>query len=145
MELWQMIRLAWMAILASVSFTVLAGQASAQRNGGGPDFTSDSLKKIRELVEEEKAVLVDVRDLVEWNDGHITGAIHLPWRDLQESLDEKKVRDRLPKDKIVYTYCAVGYRSIRAGKILAKYGYEVRPLKPGYEELVKAGFKSEKK
>jgi rhodanese-related sulfurtransferase len=48
------------------------------------------------------------------------------------------------KDKIVYTYCAVGYRSLRAAKILKKYGYDVRPLKPGYEELSKSGFESEK-
>ena len=34
---------------------------------------------------------------------------------------------------------------IVVGKLLTKYGYDVRPLKPGYDELVKAGFKSEKK
>ena len=52
---------------------------------------------------------------------------------------------KLPKDKIIYTYCAVGYRSSRAGKIIAKQKFDVRPLKPGFEELVKAGFDSEKK
>jgi rhodanese-related sulfurtransferase len=82
--------------------------------------------------------------LVEWNAGHVQGAVLLPWRDLQDKLTEAQVKEKLPKDKIVYTHCAVGYRSLRAAKILKKYGYEVRALKPGYDELVKAGFTSEK-
>lgn len=109
------------------------------------EHTKDSLEKVKELVEQKKATLVDVRDLVEWNAGHIEGAAFLPWRELQDKPDEKKIKESLPKGTIVYTYCAVGYRSLRAGKILTKYGYDVRPLKPGYDDLVKAGFKSEKK
>jgi len=114
---------------------------------GGPDLehTNDSLEKVKELVEQKKAVLVDVRELVEWNAGHVEGAVFLPWRDLQDKFDEAKLREKLPKDAIIYTYCAVGYRSLRAGKIIAKFQYDVRPLKPGYDELVKAGFESEKK
>jgi rhodanese-related sulfurtransferase len=34
----------------------------------------------------------------------------------------------------------MGVRAVAAAKILEKLGYNVRPLKPGYEELVKAGF-----
>ena len=82
---------------------------------------------------------------MEWNAGHVQGAVLLPWREMQDKPDEKKIREQLPKDILVYTYFAVGYRSLPAGKLLTKYGYDVRPLKPGYDELVKAGFKSEKK
>lgn len=109
------------------------------------EHTKDSLKTVKERIDEKKAVLVDVRELVEWNDGHIEGAVHLPWRDLQDKFDEKALRQKLPKDTIVYTHCMVGYRSLKAGKVIAKYGYEVRPLKPGYKELLEAGFKNEKK
>jgi len=108
------------------------------------EHTKDSLASVKEKIADKKAVLVDVRDLVEWNAGHVQGAVLLPWRDLQDKLTEAKVKEKLPKDKIVYTHCAVGYRSLRAAKILKKYGYEVRALKPGYDELVKAGFASEK-
>ena len=117
----------------------------AQRGGPDLEHTKDSLEKIKELVEQKKAVLVDVRELVEWNAGHVEGAVFLPWRDLQDKFDEAKLREKLPKDAIIYTYCAVGYRSLRVGKIIAKFQYDVRPLKPGYDELVKAGFESEKK
>ena len=106
--------------------------------------TEDSLKSVQENIAAKKAVLVDVRDLVEWNDGHVEGAILLPFRDLQDKFDEKTVREKLPNDTIIYTYCAVGFRSLKAGKILEKYGYDIRPLKPGYKELVEAGFKGVK-
>ncbi len=107
--------------------------------------TEDSLKSVLENVQKEKAVLVDVRELVEWNNGHIVGAIHLPWRELQDAPDEEKLLKAIPKDKIVYTHCEVGYRSLRAAKLLKKHGFEIRALKPGYQELVEAGFESEKK
>ena len=107
--------------------------------------TEDSLKVVKERVTAKKAILVDVRDIVEWNDGHIEGAVHLPFRDLQDKFDEKVLREKLPKGSIVYTYCVVGFRSLKAGKIIEKYGYDIRPLKPGYKELLEAGFKNEKK
>lgn len=114
------------------------------RNDEPKEHTKDSLDKVQELVTEKKALLVDVRDLVEWNDGHVKESILLPWRELQDKLTEDDVREKIPKDMIVYTYCAVGYRSLRAAKILKKYGYDVRPLKPGFEQLAKAGFPTEK-
>ena len=107
--------------------------------------TEDSLKAVKDRVTEKKAFLVDVRDVVEWNDGHIEGAVHLPFRDLQDKFDEKVLREKLPKGTIVYTYCVVGFRALKAGKIIEKYGYDIRPLKPGYKELLEAGFKDEKK
>jgi phage shock protein E len=123
----------------------LPGMVSADdRNDEPREHTTDTLETIRGRIEEKKAVLVDVRDLVEWNAGHIQGAKHLPWRELQEKLKEDDVAKKISKDLIIYTHCAVGYRSLRAAKILKKYGYDVRALKPGYEELVKAGFPSQK-
>jgi len=104
------------------------------------EHTKDSLEQVQALFESKKAVLVDVRELVEWNDGHIEGAIHVPFRELQERLDEAAVRKTLAKDVVVYTYCMVGFRSLKAAKILEKLGYEVRALKPGYKELLEAGF-----
>jgi rhodanese-related sulfurtransferase len=107
------------------------------------EHTKDSLDKVKEYVEAKKAVLVDVRELVEWNAGHVKGAVHLPFRDLQDKWDEEKIRKAIPKGAIVYTYCAVGMRSLKSSKYIEKAGFEVRPLKPGYDELVKSGFEKE--
>ncbi len=136
----------WSRFGISFAFLVFLLNSSVwSQQTGKLEHTKDTLQEVKERVAQKKAVLVDVRDLVEWNDGHVKGAVFLPWRDLQDKFDEKKLREKLPKDAIIYTYCAVGYRSLRAGNIIVKYGYDVRPLKPGYEELIKAGFENEKK
>ena len=104
--------------------------------------TQDSLDDVKKAVESGKAVLVDVRELVEWKSGHVKGAVHMPFRAMQEKVDVQKVKEEF-KDKIVYTYCAVGMRSLKAGQILTKLDLDIRPLKPGYDELIKAGFEKE--
>ncbi len=134
-----------LCLLSVLSIAWSSSFLLAQRGGLELEHTKDSLERVKELVDQKKAVLVDVRELVEWDAGHVKGAVFLPWRELQDKFDEAKLREKLPKDAIIYTYCAVGYRSLRAGKIIAKYQYEVRPLKPGYEELVQAGFEGVKK
>ena len=139
------LRMFRIVVVAGLFMLTAFSPLSAADRGDSLEHTKDSLETVKERVKAEKAILVDVRELVEWNAGHIQRAVLLPWRELQDKPDEKKIREKLPKDIIVYTYCAVGYRSLRAGKLLTKYGYDVRPLKPGYDELVKAGFKSEKK
>ncbi len=84
---------------------------------------------------------MDVRSEDEWKDGHLKSAMHLPITELAK-MTEEQIREKLPKDKIIYTHCAVGARALKAGKIIEKLGYDIRPLKPGYEELVKADSKS---
>lgn len=133
-----------MKLSCAVAFLLLLPQILYSKDSDALEFTKDSLAEIRKNVGEGKAILVDVRDLVEWNAGHVRGATHLPWRDLQGKKSDQLL-EKLPKDKIIYTYCAVGYRSSRAGKIIVKHKFDVRPLKPGFEDLVKAGFEPEKK
>lgn len=105
--------------------------------------TKDTLDAVKTRVNEKKAVLVDVRSEDEWKDGHVKAAKFLPLSELSK-MSETEIREKLPKDKIIYTHCAVGARALKAGKILEKLGYDIRPLKPGYEDLVKAGFETEK-
>lgn len=108
------------------------------------EFTKDSIETIQKNVAGEKAVLVDVRSKEEWDEGHLEGSIFLPVTSLRKhSFDAKKVAKVLPKKKIAYTFCVVGMRAKQAATILEKEGYEVRALKPGYAELIKAGFKKD--
>jgi len=133
-------------VLLQLSLLAVASMYSIAWGEGKKELehTKDTLEEVKKRIEEKKAVLVDVRELVEWNNGHISGAVHLPWREMQDNFDDKKIRSKLDKDLIVYTYCEVGYRSLRAGKMLERLNYDIRPLKPGYKDLVNAGFKSEK-
>jgi molybdopterin/thiamine biosynthesis adenylyltransferase/rhodanese-related sulfurtransferase len=70
--------------------------------------------------ENQNIVLVDVREKLEWNDGHIPGAIHVP-RGYLELQIEEAVPD---KSKKVVLYCAGGVRSLMAGATLQQMGYE---------------------
>ena len=108
------------------------------------ELTKDSLKAVKKNMDDEKAVLVDVREKSEWDKGHVEGAVFLPLSQLKEGVDADDLKEKLPKDKIIYTHCVVGKRSVTAGNILEDLGYEVRPLKPGYKELLDAGFKKAK-
>lgn len=67
----------------------------------------------------ENAVLVDVRELEEWHQGHIEGALHAP---LSQMLQGNT--DNLPKDKALYLYCVAGIRSKQAADYLTSQGFE---------------------
>lgn len=104
------------------------------------ELSDDPLPTVQENVATHKAVLVDVREPGEWKEGHVEGAISLPLSSLKKGGDTSAVEHQIPKDKIVYTHCVMGVRALKAAKILEGLGYNVRPLKAGYEDLVKAGF-----
>jgi rhodanese-related sulfurtransferase len=127
-----------LTIVACLSVFLLMTAAGP---GSAAEQTKDALDTVKKNIDGKKAVLVDVREKSEWDAGHVDGAIFLPLSELQKGVDKDKVAKQLPKDKIVYTHCVVGKRSVTAGNILEKLGYEVRPLKPGYKELLEAGFK----
>ncbi len=103
--------------------------------------TKESLATVKKNVDSEKAVLVDVREKAEWDAGHVAGAIYLPLSELRNGVDAAQLKKLLPEDKILYTHCVVGKRSLTAAGILERQGFEVRSLNPGYKELIGAGFK----
>jgi glyoxylase-like metal-dependent hydrolase (beta-lactamase superfamily II)/rhodanese-related sulfurtransferase len=62
--------------------------------------------------------VIDVRDDSEWHEGHIPGAIHIPFHQLLSHLDE------VPSNKPVATICAGGTRSSIAASILKAHGFD---------------------
>lgn len=110
---------------------------------GNIEFTTDSLADVAQNVARKAALLVDVRSEEEWNEGHVRGAIFLPVTALCDATDVSTLTQQLPSDSILYTYCRVGMRAKVAAFILQKQGYTVRPLEPGFDDLVEAGFPAE--
>jgi phage shock protein E len=102
--------------------------------------TKDSLDTVKDNVKSGKALIVDVREQREWDAGHLKGAMLLPQSKLNQDDKLPQLLKLLPKDKIIYTHCKAGGRALMCGDILKQHGYDVRPLKPGYDDLVKAGF-----
>ena len=108
------------------------------------DHTKDTPAEVKKAVADEKAVLIDVREADEWKDGHVQDAKHLALSDLKAGVPAEKLKGLFPAGKIVYLHCAAGARSLKAADLLKAAGYETRPLKPGYDDLVKAGFEKAK-
>lgn len=119
---------------------LLAAGAGGVARAAPPEHTKDSLDVVRQSMADQKAVLVDCREPDEWKDGHVAGALSLPLSSLERGVPPDQLARLLPKDKVVYVHCLAGGRCLAAAKILARAGYDVRPLKPGYPDLNRAGF-----
>ena len=123
-----------------VGVVVFAFAASHQ----AAEHTKDSLADVQKAIKDGKAILVDVREAAEWDDGHLRDAKHLSLSDLKAGVPPEKLKGLIPQGKIVYLHCAAGARCLPAADILKAAGYEARPLRPGYEALLKAGFPATK-
>jgi molybdopterin/thiamine biosynthesis adenylyltransferase/rhodanese-related sulfurtransferase len=80
--------------------------------------------------------IIDVRELDEYNDGYIPGALHIPRGKL-----ELRIEDAVPRrDTSVVLYCAGGTRSALAARSLSELGYTcVRSLAGGFSAWKGAG------
>jgi len=125
-------------LLLAAVVTAAAAQAVAAGH------TKDSLAAVQQAVTAGQAVLVDVREPDEWAAGHVAGAKLLPLSGLEQGVDPARLAQALPKDKIIYCHCLAGGRCLEAAAILAPLGYDVRPLKQGYPQLIQAGFPAAK-
>jgi molybdopterin/thiamine biosynthesis adenylyltransferase/rhodanese-related sulfurtransferase len=93
--------------------------------------------RARELIEEERPALVDVRERNEWDEGYIPGALHVP-RGHFEARIERAVPD---KGQTVVLYCSGGNRSAFAAKTMEELGYEhVLSLAGGFTDWKHNGF-----
>lgn len=74
----------------------------------------------KSMMDEDAAIiLVDVRTLAEFNEGHIEGALLLPLADL-----ESQAASSIPDKQATYIiYCRSGNRSYQAATILVNLGY----------------------
>ncbi|KFX56247.1 pyridine nucleotide-disulfide oxidoreductase [Clostridium botulinum] len=80
------------------------------------DFKQVNIDKVRELVE-NNAVIIDVRERGEYENGHIKNSKNIPLSELRERVNE------IPKDAPVYLHCRTGQRSYNATLALQNLGY----------------------
>lgn len=79
------------------------------------DKTSE---EVRNDLNNEDVILLDVREIDEYENGHIPGAV---WLALSEV--EAKAEELLDKEKQLYVYCRSGQRSASAVRKLKALGY----------------------
>ena len=81
------------------------------------NITAEEAKEIMDT--EEGYVILDVREQDEYDTGHISGAILIPYTQI-----EAKANEMLPdKDQLILVYCRSGRRSKIAAEALAELGY----------------------
>ena len=62
--------------------------------------TKDSLETVKENLKEGKAILVDVRELSEWDAGHLKGAVLVPQSKLKVESQLGELLKSLPKERL---------------------------------------------
>lgn len=127
----------YLFLTAAVSGTLLFWPM-LNRSAGGMRITANQAVQ---LINREKAVLVDVREPAEYAAGHAPGSKNVPLGGLETSND-------LPKNKAlpIVLVCATGARASRAVGILRKLGYEnTRVLAGGISGWQEANLPVERK
>jgi NADPH-dependent 2,4-dienoyl-CoA reductase/sulfur reductase-like enzyme len=80
------------------------------------DFKQVNVDKVRGLVDNNESI-IDVRERIEYANGHIKGSKNIPLSELRERVDE------VPKDRPVYLHCRTGQRSYNAVLALQNLGF----------------------
>jgi rhodanese-related sulfurtransferase len=105
-------------------------------------LVNETRPRVREITEQQaqarlrenpRAVLVDVREDLEWQNGHAVQAIHLGKGVLERDI-EKTIPD--PNVEIIM-YCGGGFRSVLTADVVQRMGYRnVSSMLGGYKALV---------
>lgn len=97
-----------------------------------------------DLEKQQKAIIVDVREVDETLNGKIKGAKEIPLSLMSSDKARfEKELELLPKDKEILIYCRSGRRSGIVGAQLKAKGYQVKNL-GGFSDWEKSGLPTEK-
>lgn len=78
-----------------------------------------------------KHFILDVRETIELVGGFFENSVNIPLSELRKRMKE------IPKDKEIWTYCAVGLRGYLAERFLSQNGYNVKNIAGGYKNHLK--------
>lgn len=87
---------------------------------------------------EKENIILDVREELELISGKFNNSINIPLSELRKRYNE------LPKDKEIWTYCAVGLRGYIVSRFLSQKGYKVKNLAGGIKSKEKVILKNQK-
>lgn len=99
---------------------------------------SSSFSDYEDKFDEDKDVVLDVREKEETDEGTIDDSINIPLGDLRDRAGE------IPEDKRIWTLCQQGLRGYLGARILNSMGRETVNLKGGYRLPLMGDTKGEK-
>lgn len=101
-----------------------------RQRGDNNALNAVCLDELVTMMENDDVLLLDVRPEIEYESGHITGAVSIPMNELLAKLKE------ISKDKEIIAYCRGPFCILadEAVKLLNEKGYNVRRLDEGYPE-----------
>jgi NADPH-dependent 2,4-dienoyl-CoA reductase/sulfur reductase-like enzyme/rhodanese-related sulfurtransferase len=103
-------------------------------SGYSPLITAPGLKCLLEKPEKERPVVLDVRNLNEYESSHIRGALNIAVDELRFRLEE------VPRGRPIVVHCKSGFRSHLAVRILKENGWtDLRNLTGGYVIVMALG------
>ena len=114
-------------LLATLGLTSACGQQN---------YENVDVQGFAELVADTNVVVLDVRTVAEFTEGHIERAINI---DQSQNNFVEKARATLPSEKTIAVYCRSGRRSANAAGKLADIGYKCVNLKGGIIMWKEAG------
>ncbi len=125
-------------LLVSLLLILIYTLAFTERVKGGKPIPPHEATR---LINSDQAVLVDLREQKDFNEGHIAGALHMPFAKIPGRASELEKH----KDKIIILTDKLGQQAGAIGKTLGKSGYQVRRLQGGVAEWSSQGLPLVKK
>ena len=138
--------------LNKLAGAVLLSVFAAMGLSAAEPHSSQSPAEVQRKLQDNTAILIDVREKKEWAAGHLQQAQLLPLSEIGQKIQDpvyrRQLAQRLPTDKTIYLHCKSGGRCVLAAEALrtelgADYRFEA--LQPGFEELRAAGFPAAEK
>jgi len=81
----------------------------------------------QQLAEHDGELLLDVRNVDEFEAGHVEGAVNIPLPELRDCIDE------LDPNQKIWVYCQVGQRAYYAARVLRLNGFDAFNLSGGFK------------
>lgn len=122
------------AQLALIGFDDVRGYAEPIAASDDVTATTQQLDaRTAGRVAQDGASIVDVRERSEYDEGHVPGARHIPYEQLEQRIGE------VPRAQTLVVYCTSGVRSSLATSIFERKGISASNLRGGFNAWRNAG------
>ncbi len=114
-------KISHMIIYSLLILAVSAGLMLVTSCSDDTAYKQISQSEAKEIMDsDENVIILDVRELYEYEEGHIKGAVLIPYTEI-----ENRAATELPdKESVILVYCRSGRRSKIAAQTLADLGYK---------------------